>query len=319
MPITLNQLLENLPRNWGRWGADDELGCLNFLGPAEVLRGAAEIREGVTLTLGAPITDPRGDPAFPGIGRSAPARTNSQDFADYQSGKAQMLPGGLEFADDQIALGTHAGTHFDGLGHTWIDGQTWNGYSAEVTIGSMQKASVLPIAEHGIVGRGVLLDIARLRGKQRLDRGEPFTHDDLLAAAAAQGVTIEPHDVLLIRTGAIGLFYEIGQEAYLAAPFVETGLMFSEALVRWYHELELPIFATDTIGNEFTDWESMDYVAPLHAALMRNLGVLFSEILWLDDLAAACAARNRWTFFFAATPLKIVGGTAALVNPIAIL
>lgn len=319
MPRTLSELLEKLPTNWGRWGADDELGSLNYLGAAEVLRGVAEIREGAVFTLGAPIADPRGDPAFPGIGRDAPRRRNSQDYADYLSGKAQRLPGGLEFADDEFAMGCHAGTHIDGLGHTWIEDRAWNGYSAEVTIGSMQKASVLPIAEHGVVGRGVLLDIPRLRGKARLDRGEAFSHADLLAAAAAQGVVIQKHDILLIRTGAIGLFYEIGAEAYTAAPFVETGLTYSEELVRWYHELELPMFATDTIGNEYTDWEHTELVAPLHAALMRNLGVLFAEILWLDDLAAACAARDRWTFFVAAAPLKVVGGTAALVNPIAIL
>lgn len=319
MAPTLSELVEHLPTNWGRWGADDDLGCLNFLGPAEVLRGAAEVREGAVFTLGAPITDPRGDPAFPGLGRSGPTRTNSQDFADYQSGKAQMLPGGLEFSDDQIALGTHSGTHFDGLGHTWIDGKAWNGYDASVTVGSMQRASVLPLAEHGIVGRGVLLDIARLRGKPYLDRGEPFTHDDLLAAAAAQGTTIEKHDVLLVRTGALGSFYELGAATYLSTPFLEAGLAFSAELIRWYHELELPVFATDTIGNEYTDWEKTGYVGPLHAALMRNLGVLFAEILWLDDLAAACAARGRWSFFFTAAPLKIVGGTAALVNPVAIL
>jgi kynurenine formamidase len=101
-------------------------------------------------------------------------------------------------------------------------------------------------------------------------------------------------------------------------PFLETGLAYSDELVRWYQELELPIFATDTIAGEYTDWETTGYVAPLHASLMRNLGVLFSELMWLDDLAADCEEDGRWTFFFGAAPLKIVGGTGALVNPIAI-
>lgn len=319
MSQTLGQLLRDAPTNWGKWGPDDELGCLNYLDAAQVLRGAAEIREGRVLTLGAPIAHPGGDPAFPGLGREAPSRKNSLDYGDFKTGKAKTLPGGLEFSDDVIALGTHASTHVDALGHTWIDGQCWNGYPAEITVGRMQKASVLPIAEHGIVGRGVLLDVARLRGKPHLDRGEPFTLDDLLAAAEQQGLELRPRDVTLVRTGALGHFYAIGPEAYLAAPFLETGLAYTPELVRWYQEMELPMFATDTISNEYTDWERTGYVAPLHASLMRNLGVLFSEILWLDDLAGACEELGRWSFFFCAAPLKVVDGTAALVNPVAIL
>ncbi|MEZ5101784.1 MAG: cyclase family protein [Thermoleophilia bacterium] len=300
-------------------GPDDELGCLNHLGPAEVLRGAAEIREGRVLTLGAPIAHPGGDPAFPGLGRDAPSRTTCVDYHHFRSGEMQTLPGGFEWADDVIALGTHAGTHVDALGHAWYDGRCWNGYPAEVTVGRMQKASVLPIAEHGIVGRGVLLDVARFRGKPHLDRGEPFTLDDLLGAVERQGLDLRPHDVTLVRTGALGQFYALGPEAYLAPPFRETGLAYTPELVRWYQELELPFFGTDTISNEYTDWERTGYVAPLHAALMRNLGVLFAEILWLDDLADACAESGRWSFLFCAAPLKVVDGTAALVNPVAIL
>ncbi|MCY4086226.1 MAG: cyclase family protein [Actinomycetia bacterium] len=315
---TLGEFLQDAPKNWGRWGPDDELGCLNFLDAAEVVRGAAEIREGQVFTLGTPITHPTGDPAFPGLGRSGPKRTNSQDYGDYLSGAQETLPGGLEFADDVIELGTHSSTHFDALGHAWFDGACWNGYPPETTIGGMQKASVLPIAEHGVVGRGVVLDIARLKGKPHLERGEPFTHDDLLQAAERQGITIERRDVVLIRTGCLGHFYDVGPEEYLATPFLEAGLAYSDELVFWYQERELPVFATDTISGEYTDWETTGYVAPLHASLMRNLGVLFSEIMWLDDLAAACADDGRWTFFFAAAPLKIVEGTGALVNPLAI-
>ena len=88
-------------------------------------------------------------------------------------------------------------TQYDALGHVWYDGQLWNGYDARSTVDAMDKASVLPIAEKGVVGRGVLVDIARHRGKQWLDKGETFDHADLEEAAAAQGVTIEPHDILV--------------------------------------------------------------------------------------------------------------------------
>jgi hypothetical protein len=78
---TLAELLKDAPKNWGRWGPDDELGCLNFLDAKEVLRGAAEIRNGKVFTLGTPITSPGGDPSFPGVGRDDPRRTNSQDYS----------------------------------------------------------------------------------------------------------------------------------------------------------------------------------------------------------------------------------------------
>ena len=75
---------------------------------------------------------------------------------------------------------------------------------------------------------------------------------------------------------------------------------------------------TDTIANEVTTDPQHGVVLPLHSALMRNLGVTFTEIAWLDDLAAACAADGRWTFLYTAAPLKVVGGTGAPVNPVAI-
>ena len=78
-------------------------------------------------------------------------------------------------------------TQYDALGHAWFGDQIYNGYDARTTIGGMTKASILPIAEKGIVGRAVLLDVAKLRGKQSLDRGETFTHEDLLNGCRLPG------------------------------------------------------------------------------------------------------------------------------------
>ena len=96
----------------------------------------------------------------------------------------------------------------------------------------MDKASVLPIAEKGVVGRGVLIDIARHRGKDYLDKGETFDHTDLEAAAAAQGVTIEPHDVLCVRTGWLKYWYELNDKEKFYDGFCEPGLTYSRELGR---------------------------------------------------------------------------------------
>ena len=179
----------------------------------------------------------------------------------------------------------------------------------------MDKASVLPIAEKGVVGRGVLIDMARHRGKEWLDKGETFDHTDLEAAAAAQGVTIEPHDILCVRTGFMKYWYELNDKEKFYDGFNEPGLTYSRELVEWFQQREIPNLVTDTIANEVTYEPESGVALPLHCALMRNLGVALTEIVWLDDLADACAADGRWSFLYAAAPLKVVGGHGRAGQP----
>ena len=206
-PAMRELLGEDAPTNWGRWGPDDELGCLNYLDAKEVLRGAQHIRSGDVFTLQIQMgrTEDPGDPLWPG--REGIKRKNELDESTWDGEGAPAFPGGLHYADDTAHIFLQGSTQYDGLGHVWYDGKLWNGYDARSTVEAMQKASVLPLAEKGVVGRGVLIDMARHRGKQWLDKGETFTHIDLEAAAAAQGVTIEPHDILCIRTGWMKYWY----------------------------------------------------------------------------------------------------------------
>jgi kynurenine formamidase len=313
---TLEEMLADAPRNWGRWGADDEIGSLNFLTSEEVLRGVKEVSSGEVFTLGAPVGSPDGDPVWPG--RSGAVVLMTQDKSHYRAGKLKPLPGGLEYADDYITAFLQGSTQFDALGHTWYGDEIYNGHDADSTTGGMAKCGVDKIARHGVVGRGVLIDMARHRGKTSLESGETFDHNDLEEAAKAQGCTVEQHDNLVIRTGWLKVFYDHGAEAFYGDQFVEPGLTYSPELVEWFHDREIASLSTDTIANEVTAHAETGVVLPLHAALMRNLGVLFSEICWLDDLAGSCAKDNRWTFFYVAAPLNIVGGTGAPVNPVVI-
>jgi kynurenine formamidase len=313
---TLENVLADLPKNWGRWGDDDEIGCLNFQTPETVLNGVSQIKSGKVFTLGLPIGSPGGDPVWPG--RSGATRLMTQDRSHYIAGKKQAMPGGLEYADDYITAFLQGSSQYDALGHTWYGDQIYNGYDAATTTGGMEKCGVDKLAKKGVVGRGVLVDIARHRGKDSLDKGETFTHEDLEAAAEAQGTTIEQHDNLLIRTGWLKLFYDKGPDAFYGGQFIEPGLTFSPELVRWFHEKEIVSLTTDTIANEVTVDSNTGIALPLHAALMRNLGVLFSEILWLDELADDCAEDGQWSFLYAGAPINVIGGTGAPVNPITI-
>lgn len=312
----IEALLEGCPKHWGKWGSDDEVGALNFLTPEKVLEAIASVRSGRVFTLQIPMADPAGDPVWPG--RAGTQRYNTIDKGHFLAGKAKPNPGGIEYADDYMACFLQGSTQYDALGHAWYADKLYNGFDAKTTIGSLAKCSVLPIAERGIVGRAVLLDIARHRGKAALDRAETFDHNDLLACAEAQGSPIAQSDIIIVRTGWIGRFYEHGADAFYGEEFVEPGLKFSPDLIRWFAEMEIPNLVTDTIGNEVSFDTDTGIAFALHAGLMRNLGVSMTEIASLDVLARDCAEDGQYHFLYVAAPLKVVGGSGAPVNPIVI-
>jgi kynurenine formamidase len=311
----LTDLLRDSPTNWGKWGEDDEVGALNYLGPEQVLAAAQLVSSGKIFTLQRLIGDPKGDPVWPG--RSPAERTQVFDESDWdEGGKGPAFPGGLHYADDKIVAFLQGSTQYDALGHVWYDGKIWNGYDARTTIGGLDKASVSSIAERGVVGRGVLLDMARFLGKDYLSAKETFTHEDLEACAKAQGVTIEKRDILIIRTNHLQLFFEKGDAFY--EDFCECGLVYSPELVEWFKDKEIPNLVTDTIANEVTTDPNTGVALTLHNALMRNLGIAFTEICDLEKLAEDCAADKRYAFLYVAAPLKISQATGSPVNPVVI-
>ncbi len=310
----LGDLLQDAPTNWGKWGADDEIGALNYLGPEQALAATRSVRSGKVFTLQRLIGDPKGDPVWPG--RTPAERTQILDESSWDGEQAPAFPGGLHYADDKINAFLQGSTQYDALGHVWYDGKLYNGFDARTTVGGLEKASVEPVAQRGVVGRGVLLDMARYRGKDNLDAAETFTHEDLMACAEQQGITINKRDVLLIRTNFLKLFFDLGDAFY--EDFCEPGLVYSPELVQWFQDMEIPNLVTDTIANEITTDPSTGVALTLHNALMRNLGVLFTEICDLELLAQDCAADGQWDFMYTAAPLKVAKASGSPVNPVAI-
>ncbi len=316
-PLHFKDLLKDAPKNWGRWGANDELGGLNFLTNSEVLRGVRAVKQGKVFTLGVPVARPQGDPLYPT--RAQPIRTMAMDKGMYLNGRAQPMVGGLEYADDVIVMYLQGTTQYDALGHVWHGDTIYNGYDAKTTIGGLQKCSIQPIAEHGVIGRGVLLDAAKWRGKDSLDPGERITLNDMLEIAKKQNSPIEKHDIILIHTGWLKRFYDKGMEGiFPKGEFNEPGLGYSLELVKWFHEMEIPSVGSDTIATEQTNHEESGTSLPLHMALLHYQGVIFNEIDWLYDLAQDCAKDGQYTFLFVGAPLKVVGGAGSPVNPVAI-
>jgi kynurenine formamidase len=311
----LEELLRHAPRNWGRWGSEDEVGALNYLTSAEVLRGISAVRQGKVFTLQTPMGDPEGDPMSPG--RRACQRFSVLDRGHFISGTGPTFPGGFESADDVLMTYLHGTTHYDALGHAWYGEQIWNGIESTATIGGMQRASILPIATRGVVGRAVVLDIARLRGKDALEPGELVTHEDLIECAAAQGCEIRKRDILLVRTGWLHWYYSGGRKE-VPHDSPEPGLTYTPELVAWFHEMEIPNVVSDTTGLEVATHPESGVRWPLHIALLAYLGISLTEIAWLDDIAADSAADSQYDCLYVAGPMKVVAGTAGPVNPVAV-
>ena len=158
---------------------DDEVGALNYLGPEQVLAAVRLVRTGKVFTLQRLIGDPKGDPVWPG--RTPAERTQVLDEGDWdEGGKGPAFPGGLHYADDKIDAFLQGSTQYDALGPRLVRRQDLERLRRPDDgrrPGQGQRRSRSP--QRGVVGRGVLLDMARFRGKDTLDKGETFTHEDL--------------------------------------------------------------------------------------------------------------------------------------------
>ncbi|MGW0908568.1 cyclase family protein [Streptomyces sp. NPDC002853] len=299
--------------NWGRWGADDRLGTLNFLTPAKRLQGAALIRRGVSFSLAQPF-DMNG-PQRGWRRRTNPVHTMLDTGADAALG-TQGLPHGIGGADDVVSMPLQCSTQWDGLGHIFDHGKAWNGRDAATTVTSDGDlvTGIEHMAAH-IAGRGVLLDVGRAIGHDgELDDGFAITADHLEATARAQGVSVERGDIVLVRTGQLARVRREGWGEYAGGP--APGLSFTTA--EWLHRGEIAAIATDTWGFEVRPNEFESAFQPLHQVVIPNMGLLVGEMWDLEALGEDCATDGIHEFFLAAPPLPITGAVGSPINPLAV-
>ncbi len=297
--------------NWGRWGANDEIGTANFVTPEIILQAARLVTKGQVLSLAVPLnprtpTDPSRPPMQHFV-RSARLRV-----ADHGWG------GDSEFADDWISMSPQTGTQWDGLCHAFRDGKIYNGYDAGQAINphvGARKCSIDRLATY-FVTRGVLLDIAKHKGTANLPGGFAVTAGDLEGAARAQGVDVRRGDALLIRTGWLAFWNRATANERESFYDVAPGLGLSAA--EWLHAREVACVGVDNVAVEVKPAEDGKSMLPLHPVLIRDLGLTLGELFWLEDLASACAAEGRYEFLFVGQPLRISGGLGSPINPLAI-
>lgn len=287
--------------NWGRWGAADERGALNWLTPERVVAAAGLVRSGRVFTLGRPIA--RETPVAPH--RLPPARYMDRDGGDYACGAKR--PGGFQFAEDTIHLSTHSGTHIDALAHAWYGDQLYNGFPGN-TIRSTTGAQRCGIEKAGpLVGRGVLLDLAGHLNVPGLPISYEVSAAELAACAREQGVDVSEGDIVLLRTGWRYADHDVA-EYFNCEPGP------GPAAARWLAGRRVAAAGADNGAFEVLPPKEGS-VLPVHQFLIRDCGVPLLEGLLLDDLAQA----RVYEFLFVATPLPIVGGTGSPTNPIAVL
>jgi kynurenine formamidase len=292
--------------NWGRWGAEDEIGTLNLITPEVVRAAAATVRTGRRFPLALPLQQ-QGVQTGLIPGRVNPLRTmvmlNWEMFG----------PGAIATSDDVVTMGLQAATHWDGLGHVSHGGRIYNNRpAASITphegaeFSGVEKATPL-------VSRGVLLDVARARGVARLAGDHAVTPEDLEAAQELAGTTVRAGDVVLVRTGQIQYYLGGDREAY---SFPSPGL--SLRTPEWFHARDVAAVANDTLTFEIFPPEVDGLYLPVHALDLVEMGMMQGQNWNLEALAADCAEDGAYEFLLSAPPEPFTGGVGAPVAPIAV-
>lgn len=300
--------------NWGRWGKDDEVGTLNHISSEDIVGAASLIRKGKVFSLALPFDD-NGPQAGLFGNRNNPVHTMLATGTDAIAGN-QDESVGLRYADDMISLPTQCGTQWDALSHIFLDDKMWNGYDAALVDSNGAAKNGIEKTKDKMVGRGVLLDIARYKDVDCLEEGYIITNEDLSGCAEQQGVEIRRGDFVLFRTGHMDRCLKEGVWGGYAGGDAP-GLGFETA--EWISEKEIAAICADTWGCEVRPNESIEGISqPWHWIVIPKIGISMGEIFDMKELAEDCANDRVYEFFFTAPPLPITGGTGSPINPLAI-
>ncbi len=294
---TVRELSEKYS-NWGRWGDDDQLGTLNFVGAEEVVAAAGLVRKGTVISLGIPFGD--SGPQNGGFARFNPIHLMTRDGNDALAGTTPRdfykgRDGYTRSADDIVIMPLQCATQWDGLSHIIFENRMYNGYSADLVSSKGALKNAITEARNKMVGRGVLLDVAKARGVDWLEPGTVIGAEELQGCADAQGVEVRRGDTVLIRTGQMGQVRSQGSWGDYAGGSAP-GLGLSAA--GWIHDKQVAAIATDTWGMEVLPNETPDVFQPLHIILIVHMGLTVGEIFDFEDLAKDCSEDGVYEFLF---------------------
>jgi len=302
--LPLNETLK-MRCSWGVFGEDDELGTINLLDSEAVKRGAAEVREGRIFNLSLPLNLPN-PPIFRESYRHhifSPNRNTQDDYLDN--------------------FYMQASSQWDSLRHIQArEFGFYNGVSPEDAGPNGRKLGIDRYVEHGIAGRGVLVDVYGYFERKGIDynpRTEYYIKPDLLEEILKeQNVKTEPGDILLLRTGYVKAYLEASPEERVR--FREhrdcAGLSAAEDTARYLWNKRFAAVCADNPAVEVIPGNAQD--GYLHRRLIPMLGFALGELFNFEELAAHCAKDGRYTCQFVAAPLYIPGGVGSPANAVAI-
>jgi kynurenine formamidase len=276
-------------RNWGRWGADDQVGAVNLITPQKRVAAAALVKTGRTVSLGR-VFEP------------------AQHFvSNMTSGKV-----GGGFMQDYYGYIYHGSaiTHVDALCHSWVRDGMWNGRDPAKEIDtSGARFGDITAWSGRLITRGVLIDVPRHRRESHVTAEKPVHGWELEEIAKAQGVAVGAGDALLVYSG---------REAYDRAPAKQPtrrpGLHGS--CVKFIRDRDVAVLVWDMMDacDEACGADKPDRVH----AVIANFGVALVDNALLEPLAAACLEERRYEFMFVAQPLRVLRGSGSAANPTAI-
>ncbi len=279
--------------NWGRWGADDELGTMNLITPEKTRAAAALVRSGITVSLSHnPMPDvapDNPDAAFNHtMGRTL--RSDTYEFTYHGYGVS----------------------HIDSLCHFIWNDRLYNDVPPSASTSEGCGKHGIQNLKQGIVTRGILLDFARLKGVPYLEPQTPIYVEDIEAWEEMAGVTVSPGDVIFVRTGrwarraALGPWQVSGNSAGLHA-----------SVLPWIKERGVSFVGSDAATDVMPSMVE-GVTQPVHTMLIAGLGTNIFDNMDLEALAETAARENRWEFMLTAGPIPVEGGTGSPLNPIAV-
>lgn len=298
--LTREDVLELFQKvsNWGRWGTDDERGCLNYITSQSRLKAIVTVQEGICVSCAMPLN-------------TVPSEENSRPV-QHMMIRAGDVQGALGVSD-YFSIATHgwAHTHLDALCHYFAEGKMYNDHPVSSVTSEGAYRNAITSAQDGVVSRGVLLDIPALSAREYLEPGEAIHPEDLQAAETRAGVTVSEGDILLLRTGRWLRQQKVGPwnggESMAG--------MYADCLP-WLHERRIAALGCDGVSDVLPS--GVEGVRqPIHGGAIAMMGLHLLDNAYLEDLAVACAQRGRYEFLFMMAPLKLVRGTGCPVNPLA--
>jgi kynurenine formamidase len=286
------------------WGPDDRRGALNHITPERVAAAAGEVVLGRSVTLAAALHDSAT------ADNPEPSRHEMTGLHGGPDGAA-----GLSFATDRLVVDIHGDveSHIDALCHVSYDGMLYNGVAADAVTSDGATELSIDVARDGIVGRGVLLDIPRLRGVAWLEPGDTVTAADLAAAEEAQQVRLRPGDLLFVRVGHRRRRAELGPW-----DVARTRAGLHPAALEFLADRRVSVLGCDS-NSDAAPSVARGVAFPVHVLAIAALGLHLLDYLQFEDLVGVCEGAGRWSFLCVVAPLRLLTGTGSPVNPIAIL